>query len=710
MRAREAGFTLLEVVVTVGITAILLAAGGFWMLAMRPGALRAATSDFDANLASARALAATSGNGATLVFAPQTNGAPGFLLRVYSGRPTAGGAVTATTTMPLVSAASVSEAHFGKPPFAIFLNSAGYPTGIANYPTLDAQGNPTFAVVAQQPPCPSGGIELTFANPQGVTATRTLACNTTIAAGTPAPIATPTPNAPHVSPTYLLAHDTSDSSALTFKAAEYGYYHWYASTANGAECQTIASDTGAAPATFASPWPYAQPSPASQGSTAPLPPALAPYTWPAGDPNDPPAWFALSTVPHNGGMCTVTVADDYGQSGTVTVQVMGDLNASQSSLTLASGQGAQTIDFSKTFDSQQLLLSAGGPCAGIVTVTTASGSFPSTPSSTPATAIVSIAPVGPGTCTLLVQDQYGEKIAIGVTVQQSISTWPQQLVLGTNGTSVGSTSGTLADAAVPQIVAFGPVVNALLAGGVARAASGSPCFALAQTTSGTVDASLPSSVRAALGIYVDSNGCEVDASDAPIAATSVGMIAYNKNGQSETYTYSQAGCPVVFSGWSPGSSAIQSLLGVQGQSQGTCSVTLSDGGSQTPTPDAGLVGISVKATGCVSGQTCAVLLTGSANSYNDTTHGTLTGYAGNGTMEFVSTDGGSSWTLVYSAFTDSQGTVTFTGSSEEAATPEFTGTWSDDPDVANDGLSTTSDIGTVTWNGSPPAYIIDATW
>ncbi len=78
MRRGEAGFTLLELVVTVAIAVILLAAGGYMMLSMHPGALRGALDDFDANLASAKAIAATSGNGATLIFEPQTNGSAGI--------------------------------------------------------------------------------------------------------------------------------------------------------------------------------------------------------------------------------------------------------------------------------------------------------------------------------------------------------------------------------------------------------------------------------------------------------------------------------------------------------------------------------------------------------------------------------------------------------------------------------------------------------
>ncbi|HTU69088.1 MAG TPA: type II secretion system protein [Candidatus Baltobacteraceae bacterium] len=610
MRRGEAGFTLPELVVAVAITLILLAAGGYWMLAMRPGALRNAVDDFDSNLAGAKALAASSGNGATLVFAPQPNGLTGFTLRVYSGRPNAANAVSATNTMAVNSGASVSEAHFGSPPFAIFLNSAGYPTGTANYPALDAHENPTFNVIAQQPPCPSGGIVLTFTSAQGVTATRTLPCNTTLdTVGGTDP--TPTPNAPHISPTYLLAHDTSDAGPLRFKAAEYGYYHWYASTVNGAPCQTIASDTGAAPATFASPWPYAQPSPASQGGAAPSPPEFAPYTWPIGDPNDPPAWFSLSPVLHNGGMCTVSVADDYSQSGTVTVQVMGDLTASTTSVpAMTVGGGAQTIGFTKTFDSQQLLLSAGGPCLGVVSATTASGSFPSSPSHTPANASVTITPVGAGSCTLIVQDQYGEQIAIGATVKkpdQPFATWPASLVVATGGGAVAMTSsGALAyeggDYALARVA---PAINALFGGGIARAQSSvytGPCYAqaFASGTSGAVDTSLPSSVAGALGVSVTTDGCILNgAASAPYGGASPtgAIVAYEPIGSGQTGNFSttNVGACVQLGSWNPPSaSGEQASLSATGRTAGSCIVDLSDGVStQTPKPDAGQVSLSV---------------------------------------------------------------------------------------------------------------------
>ena len=67
---RQSGFTLAETAVTLAILAM-LAAGAVWMLGTHPGSVMRATDDFDAALASARAIAATSGNGATLAFLPR---------------------------------------------------------------------------------------------------------------------------------------------------------------------------------------------------------------------------------------------------------------------------------------------------------------------------------------------------------------------------------------------------------------------------------------------------------------------------------------------------------------------------------------------------------------------------------------------------------------------------------------------------------------
>ena len=79
----QRGFTLVELVVAVGIVALLTVAVTM-SLALRPGALRATAASFDASFGTARAIAATSGNGATIVVAPRTdahgNRLPGFTL------------------------------------------------------------------------------------------------------------------------------------------------------------------------------------------------------------------------------------------------------------------------------------------------------------------------------------------------------------------------------------------------------------------------------------------------------------------------------------------------------------------------------------------------------------------------------------------------------------------------------------------------------
>jgi prepilin-type N-terminal cleavage/methylation domain-containing protein len=616
MRHSEAGFTLLEMVVTVAIAVILLAAGGVWMLSMRPGALRGALDDFDANLAAAKAIAATSGNGATLVFEPQSNGSPGYTLAVYSGRPTATGAVTATNTMIANSAATVSETHFGSPPFAIFLSSAGYPTGKAGYPTLSS-GVPNFTTIASEPPCPSGGIELTFTSPQGVTATRTLPCNVVIA-GTGGTDPTPSPNPMKVEPTYLLAHYTTDSGPLKFKAVEYGYYHWYDSIV-GQSCQGGSSDTGTAPAVFASPWPYAQPSPSSQGGLAPAPPS-APYTWPVGDPNDPPALFQLSPVLHDGGTCTVTVADDNGQSGTVTVQVMGDLTAQTTPPpTMNVGQNV-SITFSKTFDTEQLLLYPGGPCLGVLGATYQAGTTQTLVSRSQTTAGLNLHALAQGTCNLLVADQYGEQLAFNVSVVNPIPpplSWPAYLQLGVNGGVQGTASGSVTamrSGSGAFETALGPIINALLGGGIARAGTGGTCFALAKAgTDGSYDTTLPQWVSTGLNIGVDpASNCETYSNGNPLPVNSTGVAVYNANRENVTYQYSTPCQQFASTAWlTPPSNVADALLGAEGGSQpGSCSVTFLVVGAPSPPPvsaDNGLAIINVQPS-CSAPTACMAIL------------------------------------------------------------------------------------------------------
>ncbi|HTZ55044.1 MAG TPA: hypothetical protein VMB20_08255, partial [Candidatus Acidoferrum sp.] len=293
----------------------------------------------------------------------------------------------------------------------------------------------------------------------------------------------------------------------------------------------------------------------------------------------------------------------------VTVQVMGNLTPSPATIPALNVGQSYTVNFSKTFDSEQLVLYAGGPCQGVITATPASGSFPATPSRTTANASLQIVGQSPGTCALVVQDQYGERVSFNVTVQQNAATWPQQLVLGALGNAVGLTSGAAPIALNKTTrlgVALGPVINALLGGGVARAyaSAGQLCNALGVTNafvwgdnpSNYIDRSLPASVSAALNVYVDSNGCLVDSYDNPLAT--VGMIAYNPAGTTATFEtlngYSTCNGNVATVGWQTSPTGVQAYYGARGNNAGTCNVGLAPSGdTATPAPDAGLIAVNV---------------------------------------------------------------------------------------------------------------------
>lgn len=150
--------------------------------------MRSAASQFDAALAYARAVAATSGNGATLVFDRRTaadgTALPGFKLTVYSGRPTSSGALRSSSLPPVESVADVSEARLGGVPFSIFLNGAGHASGMRGIA-------PVEGAAASDPGCPSGesAISLTFSDARA-SGVRTLACNAPMSG---LPVAVPAP-------------------------------------------------------------------------------------------------------------------------------------------------------------------------------------------------------------------------------------------------------------------------------------------------------------------------------------------------------------------------------------------------------------------------------------------------------------------------------------------------------------------------------------
>lgn len=144
---RQRGFTLIEVVIVVAIV-ITIATFAF-AAGPRRGSFgtRSALTQLDAALAYAKGLAATSGNGATLLFVPHI---PGVAIEVYGGRPDAPDALWSAGIAPFVLDVDVSESSIGSPPFALYLDSAGY-AAAARFTGA------TPAPLAAEPACPPSG-------------------------------------------------------------------------------------------------------------------------------------------------------------------------------------------------------------------------------------------------------------------------------------------------------------------------------------------------------------------------------------------------------------------------------------------------------------------------------------------------------------------------------------------------------------------------
>jgi prepilin-type N-terminal cleavage/methylation domain-containing protein len=182
----QRGVTLIELVISTAI-AVTFAVAALWLTqGGRAFGMRSATAQFDAALAYAQALAASSGNGATLVF-DRTPLRSGFVLTIYSGRPNAAGALRRAPIAPLLSQAGAREAELGGVPFTVFLNSAGHASGMSGAVTAST-------LLARDPGCPSGesSIVLTLSDPRA-SDTRSIACGTPVA-GAPAIVGTVAPD------------------------------------------------------------------------------------------------------------------------------------------------------------------------------------------------------------------------------------------------------------------------------------------------------------------------------------------------------------------------------------------------------------------------------------------------------------------------------------------------------------------------------------
>ena len=183
----QRGFTLIELLVTVAIVITMTALAAALSLGALPFAMRSAVDEFDTQIDYARSLAATSGNGATIVFEPRRDaqGAvlPGFRARVYAGRPNSAGALKVAPIPAIDSSGDISEASLGSPPFSIFFDSAGHASGMSGAVT-------TGSLLASDPGCPGGESQMTFIfrDPRA-TDRRLLSCLQSVAGAPSAPAA-----------------------------------------------------------------------------------------------------------------------------------------------------------------------------------------------------------------------------------------------------------------------------------------------------------------------------------------------------------------------------------------------------------------------------------------------------------------------------------------------------------------------------------------
>ena len=138
--------------------------------------------------------------------------------------------------------------------------------------------------------------------------------------------------------------------------------------------------------------------------------------------NSGPATF--TATPALAGVCSQSVKDVYGQNIAESIQVMGALAVSPTSMTLGLAGAGQVYptaaggSTTKTYDQYPIALSFSG-CATVVSVAPGAASYPGSPGTTPSTTPFTVTALAPGSCALTVADQYGEAGTIGINVA-----WP----------------------------------------------------------------------------------------------------------------------------------------------------------------------------------------------------------------------------------------------------------------------------------------------
>ena len=192
---RDAGFTLIELLVVVGMVVVVIATLGVFFLAGPSPAVASASRDIGAAFAEARETAVAFSE-ATVVFTPAGSG---YSARVYREMP-GDGQFQAVAGPSYDSTVAIAEtaAPLGAPGFAFRVDSRGSVTGYAHFAPAD-----TTFTLRSCPPTGAFVLALAYGKQQR---TVTIPCTITLSAVTagivvtPAPAATPAPDAPGTCP------------------------------------------------------------------------------------------------------------------------------------------------------------------------------------------------------------------------------------------------------------------------------------------------------------------------------------------------------------------------------------------------------------------------------------------------------------------------------------------------------------------------------
>src|ERR1700694_1374343 len=176
----DAGFTLIEVVITVAVIAATVAAGFGVTLASRSFAVASALTEFDHFLDSTRTIARET-EGATLVFAPDAYG-DGTEVRVMAPGPNG---TLVPTMMPIMhTRAAIEEREaLGKAPFAFVVHTGG---SLGGRPGFHLGGSTMSGEVG----CPGSGSFHFVIHAGGASGDRFVPCRIDLAATGPVALAT----------------------------------------------------------------------------------------------------------------------------------------------------------------------------------------------------------------------------------------------------------------------------------------------------------------------------------------------------------------------------------------------------------------------------------------------------------------------------------------------------------------------------------------